>query len=232
MPIRRVLIVLILFLGTAAGCGGGGNDEPTSADVAGSAGVGTPGPDPTVAGTPTGNGEPHQEGDTGDEPETEGQGPEKPAPKTNHPYAKLAPAPVGSNDNSTGPVGKRFCVGVSLLRTPPEGLTVKTTGIHLNRDDFRLLSGTCQGRPSCRNYTFTSENGKCSVVVVPKRSDPEGSRPETRLTFSGNAYCAANARTACAEWARAADNENEKFIKLFLPSEPAASPSVSDGTDD
>jgi hypothetical protein len=89
---------------------------------------------------------------------------------------------------------------------------------------IRLLSGTCQGRRSCRGYTFTSENGKCSVVVLPTRVDLEGGLPETRLTLSGQAYCAAGAQLACAEWVSNAANFDEKFIKLFLPSEPEPEP--------
>jgi hypothetical protein len=229
MPIRRVVLVLGLLLGAAVGCGGN-NGEPTAVEPSGqapnSAEASTTEPGPAAAATThEATAEPDQEQGTGNEPKPEGQGPEKPAPKVDRPYAKLATAPVGSNDNSTGPANKRFCVGVSLLRTPPKGLTVKVTGVHLNRNDLiRLLSGTCQGRRSCRSYTFTSENGKCSVVVVPTRVDLEGELPETRLTLSGHAYCAARAQQACAEWVSNADNFDEKFIKLFLPSEPEPEP--------
>ncbi|MDI6103985.1 hypothetical protein QLQ12_35885 [Actinoplanes sp. NEAU-A12] len=247
MPIRRVLLVLVMVLGAAVGCGGD-SDEPTSAgpswqapSFAESGGTeraptaaattreGTVDRDPDEGGSPEGQGKPDQEEGTGNEPGPEGEGPEKPAPEIDRPYAKLAPAPVGSNDNSTGPVNKRFCVGVSLLRTPPDGLTVKVTGVGLNRTDMmRLPGGTCQGRPSCKGYTFGSENAKCSVVVIPTRADPEGLLPETRLTVSGQAYCAAGAEDACAEWVRDADGFDERTIALFLPSEPEPTTSGPD----
>lgn len=216
MPIQRILIVLILFLSAAAAGCSGPHHESTSDGDTGSA--------PNSVGAATSQdatAEPGQEEGTGGEPTPEGQGPEKPAGKADHPYAKLAAAPVGSNDNSTGPVNERFCVGVSLLRDPPAGLTVKVTGISLNRSDMRLRSGTCQGRRSCPGYTFSSENAKCSVVVVPTRADPDGGLPETRLTLSGKVYCAAGSDGACAEWVRDAASRDDKFIKLFLPSEPA-----------
>lgn len=232
MPVRRFLLVLVFLLGAAMGCGGN-SDQPTVADPSGQA------PNPAEANsTQTGptsatgahnnTAEPAPEAGGGNEPAPEENGPEKPAPKVDQPYAKFATAPVGSNDNSTGPAKKPYCVGVSLLRDPPQGLTVKVTGVKVDHPELMgLKRGSCKGWPSCHNYRFSSENSKCSLFATPSRTDPDGLLPETRLTLSGKAYCAAGAEHACAEWVRDVNKINDKYIKLFLPSDPEPATSRS-----
>ncbi|GAA2904251.1 hypothetical protein Acy02nite_85680 [Actinoplanes cyaneus] len=239
MPIRRVLIILVLLLGGTSGCGGTKDD--TTSDGSSQTSSSTGGPD-TGTGDASGGpgGEPQQENGTGGDPKSEGQGPEKPAPETDRPWAKLANAPVGADQTYTEKVDEEFCVGINMLTSPREGVSVKIVEVWTTPDGrIDVNGGTCEGRPACDGYTFSPENGTCSVSVTPRRSDPTGD-VGTRLKFRGEVYCAAGAEASCKSWYDdAGGNSDDQFVTLYLPAEPgpkesrspSLSPSPSPSTD-
>lgn len=256
MPIRRVLTILLLLLGglllgNLAGCGGDKDQTTTGveppATVSSSAAGATNGEAPadnstgSTGGADGDNGgdQPGQEEGAGGDPEDEGRGPEKPAPRSDKPWTKLANAPVGADQTYTEQVGAKFCVGINLLTTPRDGVTVKIVGVTTSpKGRIDVNGGSCGGRPACEGYTFTPENGTCSVPVTPRRSDPTGD-VGTRLTLSGDVYCADGAKSSCEAWLEdAGGDSDQRFVTLYLPPgseespSPSPSPSDSENPDD
>ena len=161
-------------------------------------------------------GQPREE--TDGEPEGEGNGPEDPAPKENEPYAQLPQLPAGGRNRGADGVGVDSCLEVSMLQSLPEGVSATVTKLGLDRTDLLTLRrGRCDGRPDCRNFTFTSEGGSCSVIFVAKAfRDDETEGPDASLKLSGYVECDRGAETACADWVTEA-NKQDGTIELRAP---------------
>ncbi|GAA3383285.1 hypothetical protein [Cryptosporangium minutisporangium] len=207
MPHRthHLLCLIGLVLVATFGCGDNGDQPPPESDTTTAASWG----DPT----------PETESD-GDEPNTEGQGPEKPAGEEERPYVNVPQLPAGGRRTDLPAIDVAHCVSITMLEEVPAGLTATVTEIGLAPTNvIELRRGACGGPPSCRGYTFTAEGGRCVVKVVARSlHDRTKDGSDAQLTLAGHVSCSPDAREACARWIEDA-RTREATVGLDAPRE-------------
>ncbi|MEU4667767.1 hypothetical protein AB0F91_07330 [Amycolatopsis sp. NPDC023774] len=99
---------------------------------------------------------------TGD-PSVEGTGTETPRSTEKSGSIQVAGLPIGGSNNATD---KDDCISVSLLNTPPDGVRVVVTEIHVDSADEVTAGGRCGGDPTCVSFTFTAQARACSIALT------------------------------------------------------------------